>query len=167
MRYLFLTIVVVLASALFAGALYYWLTIKVEKQDELLASNNTQILSAGAQGTALLGLMKAKNDLEERGSAYERLSTRRELNVDLLADFSLLIPKNVWLTELAYTQKDHKMKVTGKATSAQAVSDFVENLVSSTKFAHVQQRSLVQDTQNPSIFDFSLDCSLARSSSDG
>lgn len=161
MRYFVVTISVAIVSAAVAALLYFWLAILVANHDKEIVANQKKIQSYGQDAIELQSLLNAKSSLPQRRLAVERLTTQIAFNADLLSEYSFLIPKNVFLTELRYSREEKKIEVKGHSLTEVGVSQFIDNLSSSIHFRQVLQRTLMQDLSAGSAdFTFSLDCML-------
>lgn len=161
MRYFVVTISVALVTAFVAGALYILLTMFVSNGQKQLESDRTEIQTYGSTAVELESLLKAKDNLASRQLVVDRLASRVPFKVDSLAEFSFLIPHDVWLTQLSYTRSQKEIKLKGQALSEAGISQFLDNLISSAKFTQILQRSVNKSATAPvPTYDFVIDCKL-------
>lgn len=161
MRYFVVTISVAVITAVVAGALYFWLTMVVSRNEAQIASNKNEVQTYGAAAVELESLLKAKNNIASRQKAVDRLTSVASFKVDSLAEFSFLIPHDVWLTQLSYQRGQKEIKIKGESSSESGISQFVDNLISSAKFTQVLQRSINKSASAMQpTYAFVIDCKL-------
>ena len=100
---------------------------------------------------------REKEELERRVNGIEsvaRSQVRPAYLMDAMAD---LVPADVWLTRVE--EKGRHLRLAGAASSAVALSDFMDNLKASDKFRDVDLVESRQDLTKPSrTITFELSC---------
>lgn len=152
-------LVMLLATALGVGG-WWWQTASAERRITVeIASAQTDL--ARLKGIAALvdRAVARKLELSERLGLIDRLHRTQRAPVELLEAISRSVPDGLWLLELK--QNGNALQIEGRAVSLTALTDFVERLQTSGRFARpvdivTTNMEIVQDA---SVVRFALKAS--------
>jgi len=126
-------LVMLLATALGVGG-WWWQTASAQRKVD------SEIAAAQADLTRLKGIaamvdraVARKLELTERLGLIDRLHRTQRAPVELLETISRSVPEGLWLLELK--QNGQALQIEGRAMSLTALTDFVERLQTSGRFA--------------------------------
>lgn len=149
-----LGMLVITASAV---GLWWWQTLRAE------SAVDAQIASAQADLTRLRNVAALvdraaarKVELTERLALIDRLQHTQRAPVDLLETISRSVPDGLWLLEVK--QAGAAVQFEGRATSLTALTDFVERLQTSGRFARPIDivTTNMETVQDASVVRFAL-----------
>ena len=90
---------------------------------------------------------KEKEELERRMNAIDAVARKQTRPVYLFDALADMMPKDVWLTRME--ERGPVLRLAGVAYSSVALSDFMQNLKASNKFADVDLVESRQDLSKP------------------
>ena len=90
---------------------------------------------------------KEKEELERRVNAIDAVARKQTRPVYLFDALADTVPKDVWLTRME--ERGPVLRLAGVAYSSVALSDFMQNLKASNKFADVDLVESRQDLSKP------------------
>lgn len=90
---------------------------------------------------------KEKEELERRVNAIDSVARKQTRPVYLFDALADMMPKDVWLTRME--ERGPVLRLAGVAYSSVALSDFMQNLKASNKFADVDLVESRQDLSKP------------------
>lgn len=152
-------LVLLLATALGVGG-WWWQTARAQRGVDL------QIAAAQADLTRLKGIaalvdraVARKLELSERLALIDRLHRTQRAPVELLEAISRSVPDGLWLLELK--QNGAALQIEGRAISLTALTDFVERLQTSGRFARPIDivTTNMETVQETSVVRFALKAS--------
>lgn len=144
---------VIVLAVLFCGYKYYSMSSTIADLGEKIAEANLErerlqeILKKGEEFKAQRELLKRKVDL------ITDLKKNQSVPVHLLDQLSRNLPEFLWLVQVS--ERGNGISISGKATTYNAVSNFYNNLDSSSYFSEVVLGKTQQEGQGVS---FSMNC---------
>jgi len=127
-------IIVFLALIAIAALFFY--------QKDALKKENILLTEAQAEKKNLQDVVVKLEELEEQRNLFERkirvitqLQSRQENAVIIMDELSKHLPNWLWLTELAFSAQEIRVK--GRAVSNNLIADFIFNLEESSYFRNV------------------------------
>jgi len=149
-------LVLLMCTALGVGG-WWWQTARAQRViDAQIVTAQTELTRLKAVATLVDRAVTRKLELTERLGLIDRLHRTQRAPVELLEAISRSVPDGLWLLELK--QIGTVVQIEGRATSLTALTDFVERLQTSGRFARpvdivTTNMELVQDA---SVVRFAL-----------
>lgn len=126
-------LVMLLGTALGVGG-WWWQTSRAQKAvDAQIVSAQADLTRLKAVATLVDRAVSRKLELTERLGLIDRLHRTQRAPVELLETISRSVPDGLWLLELKQTGL--AVQIEGRAVSLTALTDFVERLQTSGRFA--------------------------------
>jgi Tfp pilus assembly protein PilN len=127
-------LVILLATASGVGG-WWWQTKRAERAvDTQIALAQIELERLKSVATLVDRAVARKLELTERLGLIDRLHRTERDPVELLRTISQSVPDGLWLLELKQTGP--AVQIEGRATSLTALTDFVDRLQVSGRFAH-------------------------------
>ena len=152
---------VLFAGLLAALGMWWWgLDSEISRLNREIADNRREVDRLKTLIAEGQRFRREKEELERRVSAIDavaRKQTRPAYLLDAVAD---TIPKDVWLTRME--ERGPTLRLAGVAHSSVALSDFMNNLKASSRFADVDLVESRQDLSKPvRTITFEVTCRFA------
>lgn len=126
-------LVLLLGTALGVGG-WWWQTARAQRAvDTEIAAAQADITRLKTAAVLVDRAVARKLELTERLALIDRLHRTQRDPVELLQTISRSVPDGLWLLELK--QAGNAIQIEGRATSLTALTDFVERLQTSGRFA--------------------------------
>jgi len=136
--------------AVLLGALGMWwwgLESDMTRLNREIADNRTEVNRLKGLIAEGQRFKKEKEELERRINAIDAVARKQTRPVYLLDALADMMPRDVWLTRLE--ERGPVLRLAGVAYSSIALSDFMNNLKASNKFADVDLVESRQDLSKP------------------
>jgi Tfp pilus assembly protein PilN len=147
--------IIVLVAFVAIAALFVYQKNALTKENELLRDAQAEKKNLQDVVVKLEELEKQKNLFERKIRVITQLQSRQENAVIIMDELSRHLPNWVWLTELAFSAQEIRVK--GRAVSNNLIADYIFDLEESPHFRNV---SLISSTQrrvrNNQYLEFSL-----------
>lgn len=149
-------LVMLTATAVGVGG-WWWQTMRAQHAiDAEIAAAQADLSRLQTVATLVDRAVARKVELTERLGLIDRLHRTQRAPVDLLETLSRSLPDGLWLLELKQTGT--AVQIEGRATSLTALTDFVERLQTSGRFAHPVDivTTNMETVQDASVVRFAL-----------
>jgi type IV pilus assembly protein PilN len=149
-------LVMLVVTATIVGG-WWWQTMRDERAVAAqIASTQTELTRLQAVAALVDRSVSRKLELTERLGLIDRLHRTQRAPVELLETISRAIPEGLWLLELKQTGT--AVQIEGRAVSLTALTDFVERLQTSGRFARPVDiiTTNMETVQEASVVRFAL-----------
>lgn len=149
-------LVMLVATAAGVGG-WWWQTARAQKAIEAqMVAAQADLTRLKAVATLVDRAVARKLELSERLGLIDRLHRTQRAPVDLLETISRSVPDGLWLLELKQT--GGAIQIEGRAVSLTALTDFVERLQTSGRFARPVDivTTNMETVQDASVVRFAL-----------
>lgn len=136
---------------------WWWQTARAQKAIEAqMVAAQADLTRLKAVATLVDRAVARKLELSERLGLIDRLHRTQRAPVDLLETISRSVPDGLWLLELKQT--GGAIQIEGRAVSLTALTDFVERLQTSGRFARPVDivTTNMETVQDASVVRFAL-----------
>lgn len=151
-------VMLVVTSVVVGG--WWWQTMRAEREVAAeIASTQTELTRLKSVAALVDRGVARKLELTERLGLIDRLHRTQRAPVELLETISRAIPEGLWLLELKQTGM--AVQIEGRAVSLTALTDFVERLQTSGRFARPVDivTTNMETVQEASVVRFALKAS--------
>lgn len=131
--------------------------------DRTLTDLNSQNLALQTQVEASAEFEKQFRSAQERLSTYQKIAREENINSELVKKISLLLPADVSLTSILFSENEIDIK--GIALSEAGLAGFVKALDDSPEFENPVIRDISLDTSFGQIINFTVNTERSRSGS--
>ena len=152
-------LLLLMGTALGVGG-WWWQTARAQRAvDVEIAAAQAEITRLKTAALLVDRAVGRKLELTERLALIDRLHRTQRDPVELLQTISRSVPNGLWLLELK--QSGASFQIEGRATSLTALTDFVERLQTSGRFAHPVDiiTTNMEVVQDASVVRFALKAS--------
>lgn len=149
-------LVMLVATAAGVGG-WWWQTARAQQAIEAqMVAAQADLTRLKAVATLVDRAVARKLELSERLGLIDRLHRTQRAPVDLLETISRSVPDGLWLLELKQT--GGAIQIEGRAVSLTALTDFVERLQTSGRFARPVDivTTNMETVQDASVVRFAL-----------
>lgn len=136
---------------------WWWQTARAQADvNRKIASAEAELARLKSVATLVDRAVARKLELTERLGLIDRLHRTQRDPVELLETISRSVPEGLWLLELK--QVGPAIQIEGRAMSLTALTDFVERLQTSGRFAHPMDivTTNMETVQDASVVRFAL-----------
>jgi Tfp pilus assembly protein PilN len=138
---------------------YYW-SHQITQQQAALAREQIrqkELATVRAQNQEYQRQLKT---LEERIQTIQKLQAKRQGPVDLMEGLGETVDRTRDLYLLQVTPEGNLLHIRGEAQRVQAIAQFINGLLNSSRFGDIRLKQYYQDNQHGRTnFKFNLDCS--------
>ncbi len=165
MRYLLVTIVVLIVNAVVMTAVYFYVSHQIRSNDRQVLQLQQEFNQFGDSKVRASSMLSSDEALIAKEQLIQQLKTKQGFEPQLLSTVSLGIPKEVWLTE--WIQTENSVVLKGYAISNDVLASFINTLSENSIFKTVSLSStLLKKINDMNVYQFNLLCELAGGSDD-
>ena len=152
-------IVTVIVGILAAYVAFYYSSLLSQKKNQF-ASNERKIAELKEQIKAVDDFEARNKMFKERSDVIEQLGKNKNLPVTVLAEIGSLVPKGIWLQNMAVSGSKN-LSIEGFGFTNSKIVSFVDNLKTSPLFTDVYlQESKSAEKEKISVYVFKLTCNI-------
>ena len=152
-------IVTVVVCILVAYIAFYYSSLLSQKKTDY-ASNERKIAELKEQIKAADDFEARNKMFKERSDVIEQLGKNKALPVRVLGEIGSLVPKGIWLQNMALSASSN-VSIEGYGFTNSEIVTFVDNLKASSLFTDVYlQESKSTEKEKISVYVFKLTCKI-------
>jgi Tfp pilus assembly protein PilN len=142
------------------GFVYYYWGRQITQQQAALAREQIRQKELATVRTQNQEYQRQLKTLEERIQTIQKLQARRQGPVDLMEGLGETVDSTRDLYLLQVTPEGNLLHIRGEAQRVQAIAQFINALMNSSRFGDIELKQYYQDNQHGQTnFKFNLDCS--------